>query len=265
MKQVILCLLSGILLAGSGCSDVPADLPTVAVFTFDDDNSDTFAMATYDACPLSNQSEGDVSVYWDFGDGRSSTEREPVLSYETAGAYTVTLTITNADGEQSTTSKSIVIKDRVLKRVEVSNVYWDVVNTNAWPTTEEVAEVWLQIQEFTDIAMTNKYLCADCPVVYTSPSVFNIKHSDNGPFTIPTPGDFVVDKKLVQFAHPENVNNAYLITLMAKDAQGNIFRLQDNRGGGGHYFGILNENFALNRFVVQVGPFSDYHLVCEFE
>ncbi len=43
------------------------------------------------------------SWLWDFGDGNSSTEQNPVQIYNTAGTYTVTLTVTNAFGTDSET------------------------------------------------------------------------------------------------------------------------------------------------------------------
>lgn len=41
----------------------------------------------------------DVQFHWDFGDGSTSVQREAEHAYRTPGAYIVTLTVTNADGE----------------------------------------------------------------------------------------------------------------------------------------------------------------------
>ncbi|MEM2998506.1 MAG: PKD domain-containing protein [Thermoproteota archaeon] len=56
----------------------------------------------YDA---SNDPDGSiVSWYWDFGDGNTSTDRNPMHKYLDKGAYTVRLVVTdNAGGEDSTT------------------------------------------------------------------------------------------------------------------------------------------------------------------
>ncbi|MEA3446979.1 MAG: C25 family cysteine peptidase, partial [Bacteroidota bacterium] len=40
---------------------------------------------------------------WDFGDGGSSTEQDPVYTYTTAGTYTVSLTVTNTQGTDTET------------------------------------------------------------------------------------------------------------------------------------------------------------------
>jgi len=49
-----------------------------------------------------DQSTGNpTSWLWEFGDGDTSTEQNPVHSYSVAGDYTVKLTVTNADGSNS--------------------------------------------------------------------------------------------------------------------------------------------------------------------
>jgi PKD repeat protein len=49
-----------------------------------------------------------TSWQWVFGDGSSSTQQNPIHTYSTAGAYTVTLTVRNSAGENST-SKVVTI------------------------------------------------------------------------------------------------------------------------------------------------------------
>ena len=53
-------------------------------------------------CTFSDRSKDDdgtiVSWRWDFGDGGTSTERNPSHSYQTAGRYQVRLTVTDNDG-----------------------------------------------------------------------------------------------------------------------------------------------------------------------
>jgi len=53
-----------------------------------------------------------VSPYtyeWDFGDGETSTEKNPIHSFETAGNYTVTLTVTDDTGSTATETTMISI------------------------------------------------------------------------------------------------------------------------------------------------------------
>ena len=56
-----------------------------------------------------SQSCGDVTYKWDFGNGKTSTEKTPVISYGMHGEYNVTLTVTDSKGRVSTTTKPITV------------------------------------------------------------------------------------------------------------------------------------------------------------
>ncbi|MEW6220865.1 MAG: PKD domain-containing protein [Thermodesulfobacteriota bacterium] len=57
---------------------------------------------------FTDSSTGATSWHWDFGDGASSTERQPRHTYSAAGVYPVTLTVTNQDGSAYLTQASCV-------------------------------------------------------------------------------------------------------------------------------------------------------------
>ncbi|MCF8360256.1 MAG: PKD domain-containing protein [Prolixibacteraceae bacterium] len=55
-------------------------------------------------------SEGTINSWlWDFGDGGSSTEQNPVHIYENNGEYTVSLTVTNANGSETKTKENYIL------------------------------------------------------------------------------------------------------------------------------------------------------------
>jgi len=56
---------------------------------------------------FTNNSENAESYNWDFGDGQSSTEENPVHEYSEGGTYEVTLTATNADGVSTDVAKTL--------------------------------------------------------------------------------------------------------------------------------------------------------------
>jgi PKD repeat protein len=47
--------------------------------------------------------------YWDFGDGNTSTVKNPVHTFEGPGVYTVSLVVENAYGN-STTSRDVYVR-----------------------------------------------------------------------------------------------------------------------------------------------------------
>lgn len=58
----------------------------------------------------STDPDGTIATWsWDFGDGSTSTVKNPAHVYATAGSYTVSLTITDDDGATGSNSKSVTV------------------------------------------------------------------------------------------------------------------------------------------------------------
>ena len=58
---------------------------------------------------FTNQSTGDISSYsWDFGDGGASTQQNPAHTYDSAGAFTVSLTVTGPGGSDTDTKTDYI-------------------------------------------------------------------------------------------------------------------------------------------------------------
>ncbi len=84
----------------------PEPVPPVADFSSD---------VTSGEAPLDvsfiDTSTGSPTVWnWDFGDGTTSAEQNPVHTYTSAGAYTVTFTASNTDGGSSKTGSITVLQ-----------------------------------------------------------------------------------------------------------------------------------------------------------
>jgi PKD repeat protein len=91
--------------AGSGNNEMPAaefailpgDEYGVAPHTVEFDPSDSVA------------SGGIASYFWEFGDGQTSSRPNPTYTYANAGVYTVSLTITDGQGQTSKVTKERLI------------------------------------------------------------------------------------------------------------------------------------------------------------
>ncbi len=71
---------------------------------------------------FSNTSEFADSYLWDFGDGNTSTEENPIHDYEEPGDYTITLTTTNECGEATSTFDIVVESVNAIEDLEsISN------------------------------------------------------------------------------------------------------------------------------------------------
>jgi gliding motility-associated-like protein len=69
---------------------------------------------------FTNYSADATSSYWDFGDGNSSGDPNPVHTFEQSGDYTVTLTTPGPDGKDGVAEKVIQVYDHPQAAFQVS-------------------------------------------------------------------------------------------------------------------------------------------------
>ena len=73
----------------------------IAPATETDVGQDIVTIKEIEPVEFTDESAGADSVRWDFGDGNTSTERNPTITYEENGEYVVTFTGFNDFGEAS--------------------------------------------------------------------------------------------------------------------------------------------------------------------
>ncbi|GIU20585.1 immune inhibitor A domain-containing protein [Shewanella sp. MBTL60-007] len=61
----------------------------------------------------SSGGDGELSYLWEFDDGNSSSAASPTHTYASAGSYSVTLTVTDAAGEQAQKTTTVSVKEAV--------------------------------------------------------------------------------------------------------------------------------------------------------
>jgi len=77
-----------------------------ASFTIDNTNSSISEKVNLQ---LTNNSKNAASYLWDFGNGDTSTEANPVYSYGHHGVFTVKLTVTDRDGNAKEASNDVTV------------------------------------------------------------------------------------------------------------------------------------------------------------
>ena len=89
---------------------VTVDQAVAPIADFSGTPTSGLAPLTVNFSDLSTAGSGTITSYaWDFGDGGSSTEQNPSYTYNAAGTYTVSLTVTDDLGNSGTESKTAYI------------------------------------------------------------------------------------------------------------------------------------------------------------
>ncbi|TWR31698.1 PKD domain-containing protein [Mucilaginibacter pallidiroseus] len=115
------------------------------------------------------------SWHWDFGDGQSSNDKDPIHPFLTAGSYTVTLTVINENGCSSFTSKQYKILPKPAASFLVTTPAC--VNTPLTFTDQSVSEGVLKqwIWEFGDGAVETRTNNQSFTHTYIAAGTYQVK------------------------------------------------------------------------------------------
>ncbi len=79
---------------------------------------------------------GTVTYLWEFGDGETSTEKDPVHTYAGKGEYNVKLTVTDEEGKDHVVSTKITVDKKTRIHLDDNSVSdWDAVTENDFKVT----------------------------------------------------------------------------------------------------------------------------------
>ena len=92
----------------NGTITVDCEKPCEANFSYANDNE--CGLVTF-----ANLSAGQIELYsWDFGDGTSSEEANPIYTYQTAGTYTIQLTVRDGNGCTDTYQETVTVQNDLI-------------------------------------------------------------------------------------------------------------------------------------------------------
>jgi PKD repeat protein len=86
-----------------------ANVPPSASFTVNPASGPPSTSFAFNGSPSTDTDGTIVSFAWDFGDGSNETGASPTHTYAGQGVYTVTLTVTDNQGDTGTTSSSVLV------------------------------------------------------------------------------------------------------------------------------------------------------------
>ena len=87
-------------------------VPPTAMFTYEPMMNITVNVTTIEFTDTSTMGDANITSWmWDFGDGTNSTEQNPTYMYNTTGNFTISLTVTDANGETDTYEATIEVME----------------------------------------------------------------------------------------------------------------------------------------------------------
>jgi PKD repeat protein len=91
----------------------------------------------------SSDPDGTIAGYaWNFGDGTTSTEPNPVKTYSSAGTYTVTLTVTDNSGLTGSTSAAVTVQQNQPAEIFVNGIAMSLIKSGRNTSAQAVITVY---------------------------------------------------------------------------------------------------------------------------
>jgi hypothetical protein len=175
-----------------------------------------------------DKSVNGLKYSWDFGNGQTSDEPEPVVRFEKGGLYNVTLTVVSETGNTAISTKQVRIYERVIKEISVRVQSWnDNLQDFGWPQNK-VADVVLEI----GILKPGEYLTPST-ILYTSDIIKDVTPGPQAISIFPKQRMQVDYELLPSMDEPRPV---YVFLLYAIDNSGKHLFYSSEYGPGLNYY-----------------------------
>ncbi len=122
MKNSFLSILLAFVALVVSCKSDVISLQPKASFSIDGTDVESVTIGTHDAFYPENLSSNATSVVWDFGNGTTSTDEHPKVTYAINGNYNLTLTAFGQGGTKNVIKKTVVVKERILKTIQLDKI-----------------------------------------------------------------------------------------------------------------------------------------------
>jgi len=228
-----------LILAFTSCKKERSDTEPLAQFTIGDEKADVLVLPEANALFPKNTSLNATSYLWDFGNGTTSTEENPGFSLDTAGDYTVSLTVTSNSWQTSTLSKKIKVIVPIIQQITISNI-------NNWFGYDFSAikkfnggDLWVEIKK-DDVNKSYPQLedgSFDYPLFYKSAAAINVPTNNTSPITIQ-----VTDKVILAQLISSKISK-YSFNLYVKDTTGTHLLFSSEMHGTSFNGQIDNNSF----------------------
>lgn len=186
----------------------------VSDFQLDAQNSATVTTLQSTAIGVVNNSKNAVSYHWDFGDGRTSDLKEPLIFYYKRGEYVISLKATTKETSSTFSEKKIKVLSPAIRTIKLTGL--DNLKNNSSGNYLAGGEVWVEI--YKNPKLNAGLILPDGarsePLQYKSSSFKSASLTDYAAIEIPVQEKVFLSGKLPQ------VEYEFYFKLFVKDANG---------------------------------------------
>jgi PKD repeat protein len=240
MKNIYLMLFLCCLCTAACKKEVDAPTPPVSEFYLGDPSLSSYVVnEATTIVPLNNSTDA-VSYLWDLGNGATSTERTPSIYFGKGGEYTVSLTVTKADGTTSTSKREVKVLTPVVRSIIINDI-------NKWvglgsSTLDKFngGDVWVEVYKVDNKGSYSQLSngAFNYPLHFKSEVIKNLSADLSQSIVLAVPENANLTEKLSRV-----VDFRYVFSLFVKDTSGTHLLFSSEYTGSSFMPGDSNFDF----------------------